>query len=256
MTTHQTKNNSCTHAEDILVFIYDEMAEAEKAKFQSHLRNCSQCATDLNEFAFVRSSISQWLESDFAPIAAPAFILPAQGGEISLSEKSFFVRIFAFLNLNSVHFAASAAAILIIAGFGWILFRNSTQQEFALNRAPDKSLNIEPANANSTLNDNLVTDRDIVSEKSEMSQTPSAPQVVEKPVESAQSFPIRAVVTDKSYERPKTQALKSSLERKRALTNRAAPKSVKNSKLPSLYTEDAEVESIRLSDILEEVSMK
>lgn len=70
--------NSCGFNGDVLSYLYNEMSEAERDRFESHLEACETC---VNEFAILsdaRYSVYEWKAIEFAPMETPAIIIPIE----------------------------------------------------------------------------------------------------------------------------------------------------------------------------------
>ena len=70
-------HNSCQFAEQTVSYLYGEAAASEKAEYELHLKTCPTCADELAGFGFIRSSVLDWRNEDFAKLQTPAFDIPA-----------------------------------------------------------------------------------------------------------------------------------------------------------------------------------
>jgi len=56
----------CDRKEDLVTYLYGEATATERASFESHLNECSDCNVELNDFGRVRDDLSAW-QVGFAP---------------------------------------------------------------------------------------------------------------------------------------------------------------------------------------------
>ena len=77
MSNNNGKNHvSCSSAEQIISYLYDELNVVERVGFETHLQHCSVCAVELANFGAVRSSILEGRNEEFLNIETPVFDVP------------------------------------------------------------------------------------------------------------------------------------------------------------------------------------
>ena len=106
-------NSSCLFAGQSAAYLYKEIAEPEKIAFESHLQGCHLCAEELADFSALSSSILEWRAADFEPLQTPFFVSPAAGkaarGKLSLTES-----IRAFFSFPGLRATFAALVVLIL----------------------------------------------------------------------------------------------------------------------------------------------
>lgn len=110
-------NNLCAHGGDMLAYLYDEMATAERDGFELHLADCAGCIDEFAELSQSRYPVYEWKQIEFEPLATPTIVLPA--ASVALFDK---VRA-AFSFSPGYSFAAAGfAAILFAVAVGYTVF--------------------------------------------------------------------------------------------------------------------------------------
>ena len=249
-----TDQNPCKYADELVSYLYDEASRAEKSRFEDHLINCSSCADELADFSVVRSSIVEWRDAEFMPLAVPAIQLPVQdivsAPEISES-RSLLSRIRALFSLSPAWMGAGAMAALVIC-IGLIYVAVNYRQEPETARAVNEA-KIE-TNSSPAKEDTEVQTVIAENEQKAVSEKSSEPPIiaVKETKEKSENTPIKVsqtVTTAKSRKpivdktiRPTKPVLRKS--------NQSPP--------PTLMADEDEYEdnSLRLSDIFRGVGGK
>lgn len=118
-------NSFCDFAEDAVAYLYGEIDETQKAKFEKHLSLCSHCEEEVTAFASVRSSVLNWKAEEFDILSSPVIDIPfeplpktVKNVEISPSWFESLGKLFSF---SPFKLAAAACAIFAV-GFGLMFF--------------------------------------------------------------------------------------------------------------------------------------
>ncbi|MDQ3798928.1 MAG: hypothetical protein M3384_05725 [Acidobacteriota bacterium] len=74
-------NSSCNFSELLVSYLYGEIGEHEKLRFESHISNCGVCGDEIAAFGGVRSSVQTWRETEFAKLSTPVIELPRLNAE-------------------------------------------------------------------------------------------------------------------------------------------------------------------------------
>lgn len=115
-------NNLCSHVGDTLAYLYDEMASAEREKFEIHLADCTTCIDDFAELSQSRYPVFEWKQLEFDPLPTPRIGIPFEAASVSWFDKlraSFALRpAFAFGSLAVIAVLASLAVFVMIGGAG------------------------------------------------------------------------------------------------------------------------------------------
>jgi hypothetical protein len=83
-------NNSdknCPFADEIVSYMYDEMAVAERPKFEEHLVDCQVCTDDFAVVSLARFEAYDWKRAEFDPLRTPLMVIPYEEKAISIGER-------------------------------------------------------------------------------------------------------------------------------------------------------------------------
>lgn len=84
-----TGKNDCGRAGQLVGYLYDEPAAAERADFERHLRDCAACREELAAFTRVRGSVAEF-RGDLMQTAPPVSLAPfaAEAGAQPADERT------------------------------------------------------------------------------------------------------------------------------------------------------------------------
>ncbi|MGI9035290.1 MAG: anti-sigma factor family protein [Pyrinomonadaceae bacterium] len=245
------QKSSCAFAETSAAYLYDEIGDSEKLSFESHLRDCQTCADELADFSFLRSSIQEWRAADFEPLPTPAFVIPTSKQTIS-EKPSWFETLKSYLNFSPQVSAAMVAVIFVmIAGIIWLAESSSHQESLAQNEKPtiqEKKAAAQPENElkNQPKNDNET-----------IAAVSKSPATSGKPLRAPQSeVKNKNLKTEEAWVKTSTRAPSSVKSDKQSLPTMAKeirPKAPNKNDIPTLTVGDDEDDSLRLSDLFDEV---
>ena len=102
---------SCGRENDLVAFLYGELADVDKPSFNSHLQTCQLCKSQTSEFRTIRESVAAWRDESLGRAqvtAAPPFEV------ISKRKTSGLAALRAFFDLSPLWMkgAVGLAAIL------------------------------------------------------------------------------------------------------------------------------------------------
>lgn len=258
------QNSVCDQAEPLMSYLYGEIGDAEKAKFETHLKNCAACENDLTEFGFARTSVQDWKLREFDVLPTPTFAVPVNTpktfvtSEDSVSWLENFKRIFQFRPA----LAMSAFAVLIAVTGASLFFVNFQDNNRIAVKADDN--NLVAANVSPTAAKMVEQPRQIDDEiKVGVEEKSAAPSVARTKNATAplsdKKTPSPQQSAYKVINKPKNNSLSDApLPDLKAVNNpnKKSP-TVRKSKIPSLTeTEDAEDNSVRLADLFDELDTK
>ena len=66
----------CGLGDEIVSYMYDELAGADRERFESHLIGCTACTDEFAEIANARYSVFDWRKREFAALETPAIVIP------------------------------------------------------------------------------------------------------------------------------------------------------------------------------------
>jgi hypothetical protein len=72
---NETNAPNCERRDELLEFLYGELADSEAKRFQSHLRECTACSEELNDFSGVRQSVIAWRHETLGAIPTSSTVL-------------------------------------------------------------------------------------------------------------------------------------------------------------------------------------
>lgn len=247
-------NSNCNQSEQLISFLYREIDGAEKSKFEFHLQNCPTCAEELSGFSAVRTSVLEWRSEEFEKLLTPAIEIPQKTVDFKNSN-SWLKSIKGFFALNPVGFSAAAAAILLAFSLIWLFSNRSSQTELAANINSQKNAAAPLAN---TLEYQKPIKSEVVAGIENDSQNVSIDKNESKAVSVKKVIQVKNAarndtVQTHTYKVKKSSSSPSSSDKSLKQQPR---KSVNNEEIPTMAIDEYKDNSLRLSDILEEVSMK
>lgn len=247
-------NSSCDYAEQIVSILYGEIDDAEKADFETHLPGCSSCAAELNGFARIRSSIGEWRAADFANLSMPVFELPSAKNE-AVASIGWLEAIREYFASPVVRgSAASFAALFLVVGLLW--FANGFSKGGEIAGVPQHAENKSAANDEisghvSPLIEKTKNDT-ATGKAADDAPKPNVP-AVDSDTENEAVKADEKIIFGKTRRAKAKKPVSAQSSRK---VEKFVPKPSNKNTVPSLVVEDEEDDSLRLSDIFDEVSLK
>ena len=260
MINNNNHNSSCAFNEQLVSYLYGEYDGAEKVKFETHLKDCSNCADELASLGFVRSSISDWKAAEFSSLATPDFdisFIEAAETDSSRTHNWFdeFKKIFTF---NPQLAAAAFAGLIVCVGIAL----------FALNFSGNRSevaQNIDNTNSTKTSVSPIVEIKPKSEEAKVTTTKEEKTSAITKTADLPKTTAAReqpSATTDKTVVKVSSDAPKNNSETpvrspKMANNEVKKPSPVQKRKVPNLNNlEEDEDETIRLADLFAELDTK
>lgn len=247
MTNDNIHQNSCQYAEELVSYLYDEIGSVEKSRFEAHIISCSSCADELADFSMVRSSIVEWRDAEFTPLAVPEIRLPApavSSTRENLASDSLLARFRAIFSLSPAWAGAgAAAALLICAGLFFVAVNIQHAPETARVENKEKiEIASSPTRENAAVQTEIAGNvQTTVAEESSEPPIPAAKENKEK----SENAPIKVsqTVTAAKSKKPVADKNVRSTKPVSRKSNQSPP--------PTLMADEDEFEdnSLRLSDI-------
>ncbi len=222
--------NGCEFTDEIVAYMYDEISEPARSKFEQHLLDCTVCTDEFAGISNARFSVFEWRKEEFAHLPTPQIVIPYQ-------EKSagFFAGLRDLLTLSGWPAAATVAAGLIVSiglGFAAMNYLGGAQ-EMASNKAA--SITIPPVRLPENNAQGLQVDAPIKDTET----------VVATTADDRQIRPVRAYAG--------TQRSKSTTVSQRPNNTVVRNPSAITAKAPALTNyDDADDKSLRLSDLFDD----
>jgi len=244
-------HNSCSFAEQIVEYIYDEIPVKDRTNFESHLINCLPCADEIAGFGLVRSTVSEWRKEEIFALDAPAVQIPAM--QTVESEKASWFDEFRKLFSFTPAWTAGFAVLLVCIGLVWMFFGGSTKPDFASNTS-NQVAPVTPiiTNESRDLTTQPKQEQSVVNPKEEGSK--NIPQQVQEVQTKKVAPKINTVRVSNSA--PKQKSLKPKINESYAgnLKNTNKPNNIQKQNAPTLTEVDGDEDnSLRLSELFDEV---
>lgn len=250
--TGNTHQSFCEHADELVSYLYDEIGATEKSLFEAHLADCATCADELADFSVVRSSIVEWRDTAFQPLATPVIQFPSINKLAFVSEssssKSLLAQIRALFALSPAWTGAAAVAALVICAGLWFVATSIQRTENIAQVEREESVETvsSPVKADIAELETVNSQNESEAVSKESSKPPiietreTAPKPENKPVKISQP---EAIKTNKLEAEKTVKPNKPVLKK----SNQSPP--------PTLLADedDSEDDSIRLSDLFKEV---
>ena len=228
----------CGFSDEIVAYIYDEIGENERRKFESHLAGCTVCTDEFAGISNARFSVFEWRREEFAHLPTPEIVIPYAVKKREAATMGFFAGLRDLLTLSGFSSAALVAgAVVICIGLGYVAMNyvGSTQQ-VAESKKPVGS---EPVVA------------PVVSPNQQNVAVAPAPQkqltpitASAKPSPSREIRPIRASLNNHRIRYNKNLTASTQVQQ---------PVTLQKRKLPALTAfDDEDDKSLRLADLFDE----
>ncbi len=252
--------STCKFAEELVAYLYDEIPAGTRATFEVHLSKCVSCTEELAGFTTVRSSVLEWRIQEFDILRSPAIELPypveprTPNADPVKQTVSWAQYLGGLLELPAKFYplAVGFAAVVLLAGLGVFLIPGISHKDIAGdNKSRITNINGNPSPAGDT--GNLAAVR-----------TDSQPTVTNTGKTTALSADLDVPRNSDGRLRTTAGASKSGGSRsQRTITaddlrppSKVQAKSTNRVKKLTLGDADEDTESLRLSDLLEEIGLR
>jgi hypothetical protein len=243
MTNNNHNHQPCDFSETLVSYLYGEIAAAESDKFQAHAAKCVTCSAEIAGFSAVRSSIAEWRQEEFAPMASPEFELPVtRGSSVILTDesRSWLDGLREFFTPKVAIAAAGFAAVALVAGLTLVALnsRNSGNDDML---AKNSSINKNNAETNKVDNSSPEQVAEIGTEigPDNRGGEPESPESAEKIRHVRQYTSAGSGKTNSAANTPKQKDKAASAQKQKTET------------LDTIYKDD-EDDSLRLADLFTE----
>jgi|GEM_PF-3157727 len=248
----QNNNNhksdlNCAFGETLVAVLYNEATAAETENFERHLNRCRECSEEIAAFGMLRNTVSDWRETEFAPLALPSIVLPdeIQKIELAATEKHSLVQLlrdfFTPADFGWQMAAAGFAGFIILG----LLFIGSTdlfKPDNEIARAPLPSVNATPE---------IAAVPEVVPARNQptVTQNNSSPNASNQPEEKTRK--VTARINDKIPKHTGIPAAQNDNLPKRRIPVPKTERKVED--LSILPVAEADDNSPRLTNLLEEI---
>lgn len=235
MLNNETEEN-CGFADEIVSYIYDEIGEPERSKFENHLVDCMSCTDEFAGISNARFAMFEWQKEEFAPLETPQIVIPYPPKPKTVETAGVFAGLRELLGLSgwpSVAMAAGAVAIVIGVGFVVMNYNRNTLQVAEIGKPGVIEQKAAPA---------VAPVLPSVSAPKELNTTGTTTLATAKPAPGSDIRPVRATM--------KVQRLR--INKNLTASTQAEPAQQKR-KAPALTAYDEEDDSsLRLADLFDE----
>ena len=265
MLKNNHKNLSCGFSEQMVSYFYDEINQAEKAVFETHLTNCSHCTDELAGFELVSSTLVEWRDEEFFKLDAPVFEIPViktVSQSVESDSRSWFSNLWRIVSLNPMTATAVLAALIVCVGLVFIAINFTNNSEIAeVDNRNSERIVVSPTVAK--IDEQPI--ETLTKRYSEESLPGKSPKSTGAKSKDSQPLPIREKrfapndSVDRVSDKTKDNFEKPETNRNLKETNRNNKKStaVQKQPVPNLTTlDDDEDKSVRLADLFEEIGSK
>jgi hypothetical protein len=128
MTNHNESN--CGFADELVSYLYGDLHAEETGRFESHIGNCTECASEVAGFSSLRVSIGE-LKTDFEAIPTPPIRIPYPMTASAEPKASVFDSLRTLLSGFRTLAAGSVALVAITAGAIYYLGPSDQGSELA-----------------------------------------------------------------------------------------------------------------------------
>jgi cytoskeletal protein RodZ len=256
---NSSNHNSCNFSDLLVSYLYGEIGEQEKSRFESHVLNCSVCADEISAFGCVRSSVRNWRETEFAALPTPVFQLPTETEKTILSTETTTASRSRLADLRELFSlspaltgaATACAALAICAGLFYVAFSSLPNE----NNVAGTNKNVSVASVPAPTVDDKNSTSAAGTKDEQPDDTPKPEIRKDKKQNQQKSVPAteKAVVTDSAD----VKTVRTNVAPKPA--NKENPANVKKTPKQSdieFTTREEEDKSLRLADLFDEVSLK
>jgi hypothetical protein len=251
MLNENHQKSTCEFAAVLVSYLYDELKNEEKSRFESHLKTCSFCPDEIADFVVVRSSIIDWRETDFSSLPTPLIEIPYQEKRSSApTSRPWFKSFRDFFTLSPAWITGTTAfaALAICIGLGFILFNTLWDSSGVVVQEDSKTKKTIPSPTTDISKQS--------SANSEIKQTDPNPAKSPTPI-----FPSEPLSNPSPQPNPVKSGSKTNSSKpqnlKKPVPSTEIPKRAKKGKAPSLLgDEEEEEDTLTLTDLLEEIGMR
>lgn len=261
----------CNYGEEIVSYIYDEMKDAEKSKFENHLVHCSNCADEIASFSSISFSVQEWRDVEFGNLETPKIEIPYQTEIVTLQSNeekiSWFDSIKAIFSFSPMFLkTASAFGVLALTmGLVWFFLANNSNQNNVAekeNSQPNIESTVVKEDKNVIVTDEKIenpivepqTDNEIVQQTPLPTQIKSAKSNANiKTISPSNKSSIKKQTLAKSNPKPKSKPIndgktpKVIIEKQNNLELKQVPR------LSDVAVENTEDDDFRLSDLFSDL---
>ena len=223
-------NVNCKYANEIVPYMYGELASSATAEFESHLLECQLCTDEFAELSAARYEVYDWKKLEFDPLATPVFEIPFE--DVAASSWIEKLR------------AAFSGWAMPAAAFGGIAIIVALVAVFAISRFEPGPATVAKRDTNSPANENTNTRNTAPSTSVKTEPDPA----------------VKSAATGAERTPPRALPVKDTTPRRAVRTQQAVAPRVTNAPSPNVprLNDFAEEEdnSLRLAELFEDIDTR
>lgn len=152
MLTNGEEKSLCGHRDELVSYLYAEMAEDQRERLEAHLLDCTACTDEFAGLSEARFSVFEWQKEEFAPLATPEFTIPYEKVAVAARADAATAGRFGLRSLITFSWPAFAMASIALVAVGsvavWLVgSRGGAVEKVATNTAVEKHAPEKPAAA-------------------------------------------------------------------------------------------------------------
>ncbi len=244
------QSQKCSFKDELISYVFTEMDEQSRPRFDQHLATCASCKDDLASFSNTRNQLTAWRDDEFASLESNVIVSPERISDSLNSITSIFGRAVSFVSISPGRLAFASLILLLMFGVGFLFLQSRNMNE-------ERAANSQEPSAVQSANQ-------IVSPKSTVSPAVLAESKTQNPVTGSGDISSKkigaAVQYVSSSSRTGMRNSRSSAKSGtiRQMENPVAARAAKSRQqdIPQMNFDTELDEGVRLSDILDEVSMR
>ena len=126
----------CGLGDEIVSYIYSELAALDRERFESHLVSCTACTDEFAAIADARYSVFDWRKREFAALETPAIVIPYDRADIQTDRIGAFAAFGEMVRSWRLAFATGLIAIaaVTVLTLGYL----STPQQVTVSSVPSQ----------------------------------------------------------------------------------------------------------------------
>jgi hypothetical protein len=107
-------NTGCGFGDEIVSYMYGELAAVDCERFESHLLTCTACTDEFAAIADARYSVFDWRKCEFAALETPAIVIPYDRPDIQAERIGAFAAFGEMVRSWRLAFATALIAIAAV----------------------------------------------------------------------------------------------------------------------------------------------
>lgn len=135
MLTNGEENSLCSRRDELVSYLYGEMAEDRRTRLEEHLLDCTACTDEFAGLSEARFSVFEWHKEEFVPLATPEFTIPYEKKAVRAAAERPAAGLRSWITFGWPAFAMASIALVAAGSIAlWIFATNTgTAEQLAKN---------------------------------------------------------------------------------------------------------------------------